>query len=77
VVANREPLNLTQALEETGIDNDDAVVQAETQAGTVRACDRSSCGSTGIDLLDPSGSLKGKPSPNSFRSPVAITGAAT
>jgi NodT family efflux transporter outer membrane factor (OMF) lipoprotein len=39
VVAYRESLNLTQALYETGIDNDEAVAQAETQLETTEAQD--------------------------------------
>lgn len=39
VVAYRESLKLTQALYETGIDNDEAVAQAETQLETTEAQD--------------------------------------
>lgn len=39
VQAYRESLNLTQALYETGIDNDEAVAQAETQLKTTEAQD--------------------------------------
>ncbi len=39
VVAYRESLNLTQALYETGIDNDEAVAQAETQLKSTEALD--------------------------------------